>query len=98
MLKFGLIAVIGTLTVLSFSSRTNAALTSEASILGNLVDKGVSEPAHYGKRHGGHCGMREYSHEHRWACQRVLERSYGTENKKSWRRRPFGAGGRPAEN
>jgi len=95
MLRFGLVAV-GAVTFLVSTSQTNADVGVRPS--DGLLDRGEIEPVHYSRRYGWHCGMRNYGHEHRETCQRRREGGYSGHSDGAWRRRPFGAGGRPVEN
>ncbi len=94
LLRFGL-GALGALTFLVSPSQTNAVVGVGPSH--SLLDKGVIEAVHYG-RYGWHCGMRNYGHEHRETCQRTRGGGYWGNSDGAWRRRPFGAGGRPVEN
>ena len=97
MLRFRIVAITGALTLLVSSDRSNAAVVIGTSVAESMVDKGIIELVHYGRRYGWHCGMRKYSHEHRETCQRTREGG-SSDRDGAWRRRPFGAGGRPVEN
>jgi hypothetical protein len=97
MLRFRLIAITGALTLLVSSGRSNVAVVIGPSVADSLVDEGMTELVHYSRRYGWHCGMRNYNHEHRETCRRAREGGYSERNG-AWRRRPFGAGGRPVEN
>ena len=92
MLRFGLVA-LSALTFLVSPTQTNAAVRVGPS--DSLLHKGVIEPVHYIRRYGWHCSMGKYNHEHREICRRTRE---GRDRDGTWRRRPFGAGGRPVEN
>ena len=101
MLRLGSVALIVTLTFLVSQSHSNAALGVGPSVAAGGRDKGVVEPVHYSGRYGWHCGMRNYGHEHRDACQCRREGGYWSDSDRSrygaWQRRLFGAGGRPVE-
>ena len=98
MLRFGLVALTGALTFLLAPSQTNATVGVGSIVANSLVDKGVIELVHFSRRYGWHCGMRKYGHDHREACQRQREGGYWSDDDGAWKRRPFGAGGRPVEN
>ena len=94
MLRFGVVA-LGALTFLVSPSQTNAA----AGVSGRLTAYSTKVSLNPCMRYGWHCGMRNYGHEHRENCH---EGGYWGDTEGSrygaWRRRPFGAGGRPVEN
>ena len=102
MLRLGPVALIGALTLLASPSETNAAVGVGPFVADSLLPESLVEPVHYSRRYGWHCGMRNYDHEHRETCQRMRERGYWGSSEGSqygaWRRRLFGAGGRPVEN
>ena len=99
MSRLGPVTLIGALTCLAYSHQSNAAVGVAPSVADSL--QGVVEPVHYSRRYGWHCGMwKSYGHEHKESCHRAggywgdrEEGRYG-----AWRRRLFGAGGRPVEN
>jgi hypothetical protein len=73
MLRFGPVALVGALTCLVYSHQSNTAVGVRPSIADSLLPESVVEPVHYSRRYGWHCGMRNYGHEHREACQRRRE-------------------------
>jgi hypothetical protein len=95
MLRFGL-GALGALTILISQSQTDRSVGVGPAH--SLLDKGVIGPVHYSRRYGWHCGMRNYGHEHTGTCRRTREGGYWGDSDGVWRRRPFGAGGRPVEN
>jgi hypothetical protein len=57
----------------------------------------VVRPVHYSRLYGWHCGMR--THRHKKTCGWSRGGYWGdSEEYQAWRRRSFGAGGRPVEN
>jgi hypothetical protein len=92
MLRLGPVALVAALTCLAYSHQSSAAIRVAPSVADSIRPESVIEPMHYSSQYGYHCGMRNYPHEHREACQRTREGGY------PGRRRGFGAGGRPVEN
>src|SRR5262245_11579302 len=86
------VSLIG-LIFLFFPSQTSATEKMGLSI-GHVV-----QPVHYSRLYGWHCGMRTYDHKYKKTCQwwRGGYWDDGDEYR-AWRRRSFGAGGRPLEN
>jgi hypothetical protein len=86
------VSLIG-LTVLFFPSWASATEKIGLSI------GAVVQPVHYSRLYGWHCGMRNYDHRHKKTCQWSRGGYWGdSEGYRAWRRRSFGAGGRPLEN
>ena len=101
MLRFGFVAVLGAVTFLISSTQTDAAVGVVSFVADSVLERSVVEPVHYSGRHGWHWGIRNYDHEHRETCTRTREGGYWGDSDasryKAWRRRLFGAGGRPVE-
>lgn len=85
------ISLIG-LTFLFFPGQANATEKT------GLSTDAVVQPAHYSRLYGWHCGMRNYDHRHKKACQRSRGGYGGDGEDRASRRRSFGVGGRPLEN
>jgi hypothetical protein len=96
MLRFGFVAVLGAVTFLISSTQTDAAVGVVAFVADSVLERSVVEPVHYRRRHGWHCEMRSYNHEHRKTFQRMREGVYWDDSSRtryeSFRRRSFGAG------
>ena len=89
-----LVSFIG-LTFLFFPSQTSGA--GEIGLA--VANSAIVQPVHYSKLYGWHCGMRNYDHRHKETCQWSRGGYWDdSEEYRAWRRRSFGAGGRPLEN